>query len=97
MRLGLSVGRHDAQGAGLIKSARTCSLLHMVAKTDSTTDQSADTTLITQQEVAALFRISMRTVAYWRARGILNGRKIGGVVRFKRDEVLALLDNPGTQ
>lgn len=68
----------------------------MTAKTDSTTE-GAVTPMLNQREVAALFGVSLRTVATWRERGILVGTKIGGVLRFRRADVLALMDNPGTQ
>jgi excisionase family DNA binding protein len=67
----------------------------MIAKTDSV--ESAVAPMLTQQEVAALFRVSMKTIYNWRMTGVLTGMKAGGVIRFKRADVLALMDNPGTQ
>ncbi len=48
--------------------------------------------LLTAAEVADFFRVSASTVTRWRANGQLRGLKVGGVVRFKREDVLALLE-----
>lgn len=68
----------------------------MVAKTDSATE-SAVAPMLTQREVAALFRVSMKTIYNWRMSGVLTGFTMGGVIRFKRADVLALMDNPGAE
>lgn len=68
----------------------------MTVKTDNET-QSADHAFLSQKDVAALFRVSMKTIYNWRVTGILKGSQIGGVIRFRREDVLALMDNPGQQ
>lgn len=69
----------------------------MPTKTDTLIDESAAPAFITQRDVAALFGVSISTIFNWRSRGILNGTKVGGTIFFKRTDVLALMNNPGTQ
>jgi excisionase family DNA binding protein len=50
--------------------------------------------LLTVPEVAEIFRVSQKTVSYWRATGKLRSlRTPGRGVRFKREDVLAILEN----
>ena len=48
--------------------------------------------LLTTREVAKLLRVNASTVYRWRQDGILRGIKVGKTVRFRRAEVLALLE-----
>jgi excisionase family DNA binding protein len=46
------------------------------------------TELITRQQVADLFGVSLVTVHEWTKKGVLLAYRIGNKVRFKRNEVL---------
>ena len=48
--------------------------------------------LLTQQEVAAVLRVSRWTVARLIERGDLRGVRVGARRRFRRDEIEAFLD-----
>lgn len=52
---------------------------------------SETTDLLTAGEVADLLRVSSATVYRWADDHTLSALKIGGVVRFRRSEVMALL------
>jgi excisionase family DNA binding protein len=53
--------------------------------------------LLRSQEVAQIFDVTERTVINWAAAGKLPSlRTIGGHLRFRRDDVLALLAPPTT-
>lgn len=54
-------------------------------------------TLLTEQEVARLFRVTRRTVERWRAEGILPYRKIGRTIRFKWADLDEALDNQSSR
>lgn len=47
---------------------------------------------MTAQEVAALLRVSLPSVYRWGDDGTLRSLRIGGVVRFRRADVMALLN-----
>lgn len=47
--------------------------------------------LLTADEVAAYFRVSLPTVSRWRREGTITGYKIGGTLRFRRSDVEKLL------
>jgi len=48
--------------------------------------------LLTECEVAGVFRVSGRTVRRWAASGILPAIQIGGVRRYSADRIAALID-----
>ena len=51
------------------------------------------TELMTPQEVANLFRVSIRTVAVWAKRGELGSAKLpNGQYRFRREDVERMLE-----
>ncbi len=56
----------------------------------------AESSLLTPGEVASLFGVNAKTVARWARRGFLSGVVVtlGGHRRFRRDEIMRLLDNP---
>ncbi|MBE0418260.1 MAG: helix-turn-helix domain-containing protein [Coriobacteriia bacterium] len=43
--------------------------------------------LLTTGELAAIVRVSERTIRSWRARGLLPAVKIAGTVRYRREAV----------
>jgi PTS system nitrogen regulatory IIA component len=47
--------------------------------------------LLTTQEVAEFLRVSRVTVVRWVRDGTLPGVKIGGVLRFRRSDIEALI------
>lgn len=47
--------------------------------------------LLTASEVAEALRVSLATVTRWRKDGTLSGHKIGGVLRFRREDVETLI------
>lgn len=47
--------------------------------------------LLTTAEVADLLRVSRASVSRWAKDGVLRPIRVGGVVRFRRDDVDALL------
>lgn len=49
--------------------------------------------LLTEDEVASLFRVTVRTVERWRTDGLLSYRKIGRTIRFKWADLDYALDN----
>jgi excisionase family DNA binding protein len=52
----------------------------------------ADTRLLTSAEVAALFRVDVKTVTRWANAGRLTSiRTLGGHRRFREDEILTLM------
>ena len=53
---------------------------------------SETTDLLTAGEVADLLRVSAATVYRWAEDATLSAVRIGGVVRFRRSDVMALLD-----
>ncbi|MBA7611823.1 hypothetical protein ES703_19054 [subsurface metagenome] len=46
--------------------------------------------LLTIEEVAKHFRVKPKTIYEWMKRGILRSSRVGGVRRFKREDVEAL-------
>ena len=50
--------------------------------------------VLTEPEVARVLRVSDRTVRRWAAAGTLNAIKVGGVRRYRVDQVVALIDPP---
>lgn len=55
------------------------------------TEVLGDDPLLTRAEVAALFRVSPKTVGSWLAAGRLTAIKTPGYPRFRRSAVVALL------
>jgi excisionase family DNA binding protein len=47
--------------------------------------------ILTVREAAELLRVTERCIAQWKADGRLPAMKLGGYIRFKREDVLALL------
>lgn len=47
--------------------------------------------LLTQREVATQMRVTPRTVRRWGRAGLLQPIRIGGVTRYRADEISALL------
>lgn len=45
-----------------------------------------------KEEVAKLFSVTVRTIDQWRGKGLLPYYKIGGLVRFRLNDVQAHLD-----
>ncbi|QRV02384.1 helix-turn-helix domain-containing protein [Arcanobacterium phocisimile] len=57
-----------------------------------------DTELMTPAEVATLFRVDPKTVARWSDSGkIPSIRTLGGHRRFRRADILAILENNTTE
>jgi excisionase family DNA binding protein len=48
-------------------------------------------TLLTEQEVADVFRVTSRTVRRWATAGTLEAIRVGGVTRYRADAVTALV------
>lgn len=48
--------------------------------------------LLTTQEVADTLRVSRASVSRWAKTGVLSPIRVGGIVRFRRTEVDALLE-----
>ena len=46
---------------------------------------------MTKKEVAAYFKVSTRTIDRWKSRGLLKARKLGSIVRFRREDLEAVL------
>ena len=49
--------------------------------------------LLSEDEVARLFRVTVRTVERWRIDGLLSYRRIGRTIRFKWADLDDALDN----
>jgi DNA-binding transcriptional MerR regulator len=47
---------------------------------------------VEQVEAARMLRVSPRTIHNWARRGILTPRRIGGVVRYARRDVVRLIE-----
>jgi excisionase family DNA binding protein len=48
--------------------------------------------LLTQGEVGEVLRVTRRTIRRWDAKGILRPIRVGGVTRYRADEITALID-----
>jgi excisionase family DNA binding protein len=56
------------------------------------TNESLDTRLMTPAEVAAVFRVDVKTVTRWANAGKLTSiRTLGGHRRFRENEVMSLM------
>jgi excisionase family DNA binding protein len=51
----------------------------------------ADDQLLTRKQAAERFRVTTRTLDRWRKRGLIKAASIGGVVRFRREDLVELL------
>lgn len=51
---------------------------------------SLDRRLLTEREVADIFTVSPRTVRRWASAGELTAIRIGGVTRYREDQILGL-------
>jgi len=52
-----------------------------------------DETLLTVAEVCDLFKTSRQTISTWRRNNKLQAQKIGYLVRFKKSDIDAILNN----
>jgi len=52
-----------------------------------------DETLLTVAEVCDLFKVSRQSISTWRRAGKLHAQKIGYLVRFKKSDIDAILNN----
>lgn len=53
--------------------------------------------LLTPEDLARIFRVSVRTVYSWRSRDVgPPGFRVGGAVRYRREDVAAWVRNGGT-
>jgi excisionase family DNA binding protein len=52
---------------------------------------SLDRRLLTEGEVADLFAVTRRTVRRWANAGELTAIRIGGITRYRQDEVLGVI------
>lgn len=46
--------------------------------------------LLTTRDVQILFGVARRTIENWRERGLIKSVKIGGCVRYRREDVNAM-------
>jgi excisionase family DNA binding protein len=53
---------------------------------------SLDRRLLTEAEVAHLFAVTRRTVRRWANSGELTPVRIGGITRYRREEVLSVIE-----
>jgi DNA-binding transcriptional MerR regulator len=53
--------------------------------------QQVEPLAVTAVDAARMLRVSVRTIANWSKRGILTPRRIGGVTRYAREDVVKLL------
>ena len=66
---------------------------HVVIVVRMTTALSSlDRRLLTEREVAAIFTVSPRTVRRWAIAGELTAIRIGGVTRYREDEILSVIE-----
>ena len=63
----------------------------LVLREQPKTEKSND--FITRQETASILKISLVTLHHWTKRGLIDSYKISTRVRFKRSEVLRLVEN----
>lgn len=52
-----------------------------------------DETLLTVAEVCDLFKVSRQSISSWRRNNKLQAQKIGYLVRFKKSDIDAILNN----
>jgi DNA-binding transcriptional MerR regulator len=53
--------------------------------------QQVEPLAVTAVDAARMLRVSVRTISNWARRGILTPRRIGGVVRYARRDVVRLV------
>ncbi len=56
-------------------------------------NQNKETKLLTRKETADFFKVTSQTIINWERDGIITSVDIGGVIRYKRDEVENLGNN----
>lgn len=52
--------------------------------------------LLTRKEAAATFQVTTRTLDRWRRRGLLRTVAVGRVVRFRQDDLMAVIHRATT-
>ncbi|MFN5309558.1 MAG: helix-turn-helix domain-containing protein [Candidatus Kapaibacterium sp.] len=52
-----------------------------------------DETLLTVSEVCDVFKVSRQSISAWRRAGKLKAHKVGYLVRFKKSDIDAMLNN----
>lgn len=52
--------------------------------------------LLTRKEAAARFQVTTRTLDRWRRRGLLRTVAVGRVVRFRQDDLTAVIHRATT-
>lgn len=52
-----------------------------------------DETLLTVAEVCDVFKVSRQSISAWRRSGKLKAHKVGYLVRFKKSDIDAMLNN----
>jgi hypothetical protein len=57
----------------------------------ATSSQPARRVLLTERDVAALFSVTTRTVQAWGRSGVLNPVRVGGVTRYRADDIDRLI------
>jgi DNA-binding transcriptional MerR regulator len=65
--------------------------LNLVTADGVTQQHKVEPLAVTQVEAARMLRVSPRTIHNWARRGILTPRRIGGVVRYARRDVVRLV------
>jgi len=72
---------------------RFTTLENRITELQKTVTPQTDETLLTRQEVAKLFNVSLPTLHSWTKNGILQAYRIGNKVRYKKVEVLTALQS----
>lgn len=74
---------------------RKCTKIEKGAKDMTKNPCLAPDPLLTEKEVAAVFRVTPETLRAWRRRGALPFVKIGGTrLRYRRSVIAALMEAP---
>ncbi len=58
---------------------------------------SAPPVVLTEAEVASVLRVTGRTVRRWAAAGTLDAIKVGGIRRYRVDQVVGLIERASVQ
>lgn len=51
--------------------------------------------LLTQEEVISILKVDSTTLWRWRNRGYLNAIKVGGKIRYRQEDIVALINEEG--
>lgn len=51
--------------------------------------------LLTQEEVISILKVDSTTLWRWRNRGYLNAIKVGGKIRYRQVDIVALIEEEG--